>query len=229
MKNITIILIAFFSVIQLFSQEVCISKNEKHIDINVLDVNKCTVKDEGSNNERKNNKKNIIVSNTRYLKKRTPFNQVTRVSSHLKGKSTLKVKPDNKLDARLLLVLKNQSKANEVSFDLVEEIPLFASCIDSSFDKTDCFNYEMEKHINNNFIYPKKALQKGIEGDLEVTFTIGVDGEVKDVMVKGFKVHEVLEKEAKRIVSLLPRFISGKQNGVKIEVSYSFPMSFTLD
>jgi len=107
---------------------------------------------------------------------------------------------------------------------------LFLSCKDASINKEACFNYEMEKHIIKHFIYPETALEREIEGDLEVSFIIDINGKVKDIHVKGQKKeHKVLKEEAKRIVSLLPDFLPGKHDGVKKEVEYSFPMSFKLD
>lgn len=226
MKNIIINLIVFFSVLQLFSQKVCVTEENTHIDVNTLDVNKCVIEKGISSNE---DKKDVIVSNVRYFKKRVYFNKVNHLSSHLKANTVLKIKLDNKLDTRLLLALKEHSVAKKVSFDLVEEIPLFATCVNDSVNKTECFNYEMQKHITKHFVYPKKALQEGIEGDIDVSFVIDVNGDVKDVNVKGIDVNEVLKKEARRIVLLLPKFISGKQNGVKTNVQYSFPMSFILE
>jgi len=93
----------------------------------------------------------------------------------------------------------------------------------------NCFNDEMHKHIIANFNYPKRALNRGIEGKLDVSFIIDTSGQVKDVIVIGNKEHEILKKEARRIVSLLPKFVAGKHKGVNRKVFYSFPISFSLE
>ncbi len=224
MKNKITILIFLFSAVQIFSQEVCITENKALIDVNTL--NKCEIKE---GDEPKNITKDLIVSSKRYLKKRVYFNEVNHLSNHLKANTVLKIKLNNKLDTRLLLMLRKQPIIEERSFNSVEEIPSFKSCADSFLNKTECFNYEMEKHIAKHFIYPEKALQKGIEGDLEVSFIIDVNGNIKDIKVSGTNNSKILINEAKRIVLLLPQFAPGKQNGVETNVLYSFPMSFTLN
>jgi TonB family protein len=224
MKNRITILIFLFSVVQIFSQEVCIIEDKALLDVNTL--NKCEVE---KGDRPKDITKDLIVSGKRYLKKRAYFNEVSHSPSHLKPNTLLKIKLNNKLDTRLLLMLRKQPIVEEVPFDSVEEIPLFVSCSESFLGKTECFNYEMEKHISKHFSYPEKALQKGIEGDLLVSFIIDVNGNIKDIKVSGTNDSKILINEVKRIVLLLPKFTPGKQNGVETNVLYSFPMSFTLD
>ena len=48
---------------------------------------------------------------------------------------------------------------------MVEKIPMFKNCSDTTLDEFDCFNQEMQKHITENFRYPEKALDRGIEGN----------------------------------------------------------------
>ncbi|MCT4699961.1 energy transducer TonB [Tenacibaculum haliotis] len=217
MKNLLIILATFFSVLQMYSQEVCASKTEKLVDVNA--INKCAV-EKGE----KDNSKTITVSSKRYLKKRAHLNKIVMLSSSLKTNTISKVETNNELNVSVLL-----EEYRGVSFDAVETIPLFASCEGNALDKTDCFNYEMQKHIVKHFVYPAKALERGVEGDLKVSFVIGISGKVGNVKINGANNNQLLKKEAKRIVMLLPRFIPGKEKGVKTKVSYSFPMSFTLE
>ena len=216
MKNLLIILATFFSVLQMYSQEVCASKTEKLVDVNT--INKCAV--EKGENE---NSKTIIVSSKRYLKKRIHLNKMVSLGSSLKTNAISNLETNNELKVSILL-----EEDRGVSFDTVETIPLFVSCEGNALDKTNCFNYEMQKHIVKHFVYPAKALERGIEGDLRVSFVIDISGEVGDVKISGAN-NQLLKNEAKRIVMLLPKFIPGEEKGIKTKVSYSFPMSFTLE
>lgn len=221
MERIIIILLCFFSALQLSSQEVCATEKEVIVDINT--INKCAVEKTTDSN------KNTVASSKRYLKRRVYLNEVVYLASNLKAKTNLSIKVNNKLDANLLLKIK-ELESRETTFDSVEKIPLFLSCQESTLDNVTCFNYKMQEHIVNNFVYPEKALELGIEGDLDVSFVIGVNGEVGDIKIKGVNNEsDILKKEAKRIVLLLPKFKAGENKGVKIPVLYNFPMSFTLE
>lgn len=81
--------------------------------------------------------------------------------------------------------------------------------------------------VSNNCNYPSRASNKGIEGRVFVQFTIGVDGVVRDVIVaKG--VDKSLDKEAVRVVSLLPAWTPGQHNGEKVPVIFVVPINFRL-
>lgn len=227
MKNIIIILLVFFTATQIFSQEVCVTKSELIIDVNEL--NKCKVVKEVEIIQ-KPNKKDVIISSKRYFKKRTYLSKAVLLAANLKTNNVTDVKAKSGLDTQPLLVIKKVvKKETSVSFDSVEKIPMFKNCSDTSLDAFDCFNHEMQKHITENFRYPEKALDRGIEGSLNVSFIIDSYGEIKNVKVVGENVHKILKKEAERIVSLLPDFIPGKQNDKSIDVLYEFPIVFSLE
>lgn len=225
MKKISLLLLIQFLALQVFSQEKCTDSNTSLIDLNTID--KCEIiKSNKSLKKEKLEDKNITIIRKRYLKKRDVL-----MSKRARISSTLKITEISDLEQEKSFLNVGIIKATEktVSFKSIQEIPLFTSCVNASINKEDCFNYEMQKHIITHFKYPEKALNKGLEGDLEVSFVIDKEGNVKDIKVTGIGVHKVLVKEAKRIAELLPNFIPGKENGVKKDVLYSFPINFTLD
>ncbi|WNW01440.1 energy transducer TonB [Tenacibaculum sp. HL-MS23] len=226
MKKIIIIALFNLCVQQLFSQELCVVEEKMLIDVNALDNNKCEISE---NKPKVKTTKDIQMSSRRYLKKRVYLNQTVYSASNLQSKAVVNITAVNKVDDKLLAVLIKEPIVEEVSFDVVETIPLFISCKESDLNKVDCFNYQMQKHLIDNFIYPKKALEKEIEGNLEVSFIINANGIVSKVEVKGADNSGLLKKEAQRIVLLLPNFIPGEHKGRKISVSYKFPINFTLD
>ena len=79
------------------------------------------------------------------------------------------------------------------------------------------------KWINENFVYPQGAKDRGVEGRVVVNFKVGTDGQLKDVVVTR-KVDPEIDAEAVRVIKSSPAWTVGKQNGVPVEVSYSCPI-----
>lgn len=121
---------------------------------------------------------------------------------------------------------KNYDNESYVPFAVINEVPVFPGCEDTD-DKRACFNQKMMAHISKNFQYPQEAQDKGIQGMVNIIFTIGADGVVKNLKMRG--PDALLENEAKRIVALLPKMAPGKQKGKKVDVPYSIPISFRLE
>jgi TonB family protein len=60
-----------------------------------------------------------------------------------------------------------------------------------------------------------------------VRFIVGASGDAEEaVVLKG--VHQLLDEEAVRVVSLLKGFIPGKQGGQAVDVYYMVPVNFSL-
>ena len=115
---------------------------------------------------------------------------------------------------------------NESSmFDKIEEVPIYPGC-ENIKNKRSCAQTKIQEHIIRNFRYPKEAKKKKIQGRVFVQFYIGVGGYIDNIRARG--PHEMLEKEAKRIISLLPRFAPGKIDGEAVRVPVSVPISFRL-
>tara|TARA_B100001027_G_scaffold155352_1_gene109273 strand:- start:99 stop:506 length:408 start_codon:yes stop_codon:yes gene_type:complete len=115
---------------------------------------------------------------------------------------------------------------NEFSvFDKIEEVPIYPGC-ENIKNKRSCAQTKIQEHIIRNFRYPKEAQKKKIQGRVFVQFYIGVGGYIDNIRTRG--PHEILEKEAKRIISLLPRFVPGKIEGEAVRVPMSLPISFRL-
>ena len=61
-----------------------------------------------------------------------------------------------------------------------------------------------------------------------VSFVINNEGEIKSIMARGPKNGEILEEEARRIISLLPKMKPATQRGEPVNISYSIPINFNL-
>ncbi|MEO1013175.1 MAG: energy transducer TonB [Bacteroidota bacterium] len=110
---------------------------------------------------------------------------------------------------------------------IVEEIPAFPSCKGlPQKEARACFQNMMKKHISHHFRYPEEALKRGISGIVHTTMIINKKGEFTKIRVKGD--YRILELEALRILSLLPRIFPGLQNGKPVSIPYSIPITFGL-
>lgn len=120
------------------------------------------------------------------------------------------------------------SQENEtVAFGLVESVPVYPGCYAvKKEERRLCFQRNIQAHIGKNFRYPSLAQQKNIQGSVFVQFTIDKEGKVSGIRTRG--PHPILEKEAARIISLLPRMRPGRVDGRKVNVHFSIPVGFKL-
>ncbi len=86
---------------------------------------------------------------------------------------------------------------------------------------------EMQSYLRKSLKYPALAQENGIESKLFVQFIVNSDGSITDVEILnpqgvGF------DKEAKRVISGMPKWKPGKQGGKTVRVYYIIPINFTL-
>ena len=121
-------------------------------------------------------------------------------------------------------VFLNNLDNNEFQFS---EVPVFPGCEDViESKKRSCFQTQIQKHINKNFKYPETAQKEGIQGRVFVKFIVGKDGNIMGLEARG--PYLILEKEAIRIISLLPKIKPGEIEGRKVRVPFSIPITFGL-
>jgi len=95
----------------------------------------------------------------------------------------------------------------EVPFAVIEDVPVFPGCEGVAKNKRlECFMEQMAKHIKKNQQYPERAMEDNIQGRVAVLFVIDKDGSITNVQARGPKGGELLEKEALRVISKLPKF-----------------------
>ena len=114
-----------------------------------------------------------------------------------------------------------------IPFQVVEEKPKFMACEDVPKEKeAECFKEQLNKHVIRYFYYPKEAIDKGIEGRININFQINTNGSVTVIGVRG--TDKLLETVAKEIIEKLPTFIPGKQGGKPVPVTFNYPINFKL-
>jgi TonB family protein len=85
------------------------------------------------------------------------------------------------------------------------------------------------KFIQDNLVYPKKAKKQKIGGEVWVGFVVEKDGSLTNLTINK-SVHHLLDKEALRIVKLMPKWIPQQRDwGDPISAQCQIPITFTLD
>ncbi|WP_417124924.1 TonB family protein [Prevotella pectinovora] len=108
---------------------------------------------------------------------------------------------------------KHEEEQNKI-FEVVEQQPQFPG---------GSVNGWLADHIK----YPVVAAENGISGRVVVQFVVERDGSVSQVrVVRG--VDPSLDKEAQRVISSMPKWIPGKQNGQAVRSRFTVPVTFRL-
>lgn len=111
--------------------------------------------------------------------------------------------------------------------EIVDVPPTSTNCLgESKKEKSNCFNQKMNEHLRKHFKYPNKAAEDNIQGKVIVSFVINKEGKVVDIQTNGG--HKLLQKEARRIIALLPKFTPAVKNGKPVNIMYSIPINFKL-
>lgn len=116
---------------------------------------------------------------------------------------------------------------------VIEEVPAPLAPEDDVYDMPEIEprfpggDEAMAKWIQQNVSYPNEAMEMGEQGMVYVKFIVDKDGSVVNAEVrKG--VSESLDNEALRVVKMMPKWIPGEQDGKKVRVSFTLPISFKL-
>ena len=126
-------------------------------------------------------------------------------------------------------VVEEEEVLEDVPFAIIEDAPVFPGCKGSKAAKKKCLQDKIRKHVN-------KKYNTGLAGDLGldpgkkkvyVQFKISKTGDIVDVRARG--PHKRLEKEAIRVVKLLPKMIPGKQRGRPVGVKYTLPVTLLVE
>ena len=108
------------------------------------------------------------------------------------------------------------AQKNQQVFDVVEQMPSFPGGMAA-----------LMAYLQKSIKYPPVAEENGIQGRVVCTFVVERDGSVTDVRVAK-SVDPSLDKEAVRVVSAMPKWIPGRQNGQSVRVKYTLPVTFRL-
>lgn len=88
-------------------------------------------------------------------------------------------------------------------------------------------NAALMQYLAKNVKYPMIAIETGVSGRVVISFVVERDGSISNVKVMK-SVDASLDNEAMRVVSGMPKWIPGRQNGNTVRVKYQVPVSFRL-
>lgn len=143
------------------------------------------------------------------------------VTFRLQGKEDNKPTPlpAGEGDNEITVVGYGEQKSADTSgqvFAIVEKMPQFPGG-----------EKAINEFISKTLQYPVIAQENGIQGKVVCSFIINQDGSVTDAeVVSG--VDPSLDREALRIVSVMPKWTPGTQRGKAVRVKYTMPVTFTL-
>ena len=106
--------------------------------------------------------------------------------------------------------------ATPLDFRIVEQIPQFPGGMAA-----------FTRWLNENIRYPEEARRKKIEGKVVVSFVIGTNGKVSDHKVEK-AANPLLDKEALRVLSLMPDWKPGMEKGKPCRTLFAIPIVFQL-
>jgi protein TonB len=113
-------------------------------------------------------------------------------------------------------VQEEEEESAQPIFTVVEEMPEFPGGPN-----------ELLRFLSSSIKYPVIAQENGIQGRVTCSFTINRDGSVVDaVVMRG--VDPSLDKEALRVINMMPKWAPGKQRGKPVRVKYTVPVTFRL-
>jgi len=135
---------------------------------------------------------------------------------------------DEDTEIEIIEVEEEEVVEEDIPFMIVEDMPGFGPCKSKTGPERDqCTQLEIIKYVSSNTKYPPIAKDAGIQGTVFVYFVVGKDGKVRDGRVLR-PVDPRLDEEALRVVSSLPDFEPGRQQGKPVSVQYTIPVKFII-
>ena len=228
-KKILTFVFMLTTLLAVSQREVChqSSTGDDLLDLNT--IGKCTIE---KFKKSKNKGYVSVATRNRYVRKK-PTAYTAKINEVYKANAIKKEVKDAVVKKAVIAnstVTTKEVLRDYVRFDKVTQIPVFLTCAEFSYDHKDvCKKETLVHHILENLIYPFDAAAEGIEGRVWVRFIVDKEGHVKNITTSGPPKTELLETEAERLISLLPKFMPGKLNGDYVNVEYFIPIDFQLD
>ncbi|WP_300724441.1 energy transducer TonB [uncultured Bacteroides sp.] len=133
--------------------------------------------------------------------------------------STIQSSEDNNTAVEIKYVpvqVEEEEPEEQQIFQVVEEMPEFPGGM------AECL-----KFLGKNIKYPTISQENGVQGRVIVQFVVNKDGSIVDPVVVR-SVDPYLDKEALRVIKMMPKWKPGKQRGKAVRVKYTVPVTFKL-
>ncbi|MBV1888451.1 MAG: energy transducer TonB, partial [Urechidicola sp.] len=144
---------------------------------------------------------------------------------------TTETDEEEKVEVEEIVEVEEEEDFDEdVPFAIIEDVPVFPGCEKEKGKKAkkDCLNKSMQKHVQRKFngdLASDLGLPPGKQ-KIYIQFKITKTGGIEILGARA--PHKRLQKEAERVVRLLPKMTPGKQRGRAVNVTYMLPISFEV-
>ncbi|NCF42411.1 MAG: energy transducer TonB [Bacteroidetes bacterium] len=116
----------------------------------------------------------------------------------------------------------------EVPFAVIENVPEYPGCErGSNADKRKCMSDKIAKFVQRKF-NTDLAGDLGLSGRQRISVIFKIDKNGNVTGVRSRAPHPRLEKEAARVINMLPKMKPGRQRGKPVIVPYSLPITFQV-
>jgi protein TonB len=116
----------------------------------------------------------------------------------------------------------------EVPFAVIENVPEYPGCErGSNAEKRKCMSNKIAKFVQRKF-NTDLAGDLGLSGRQRISVIFKIDKNGNVVGVRSRAPHPRLEKEAARVINMLPKMKPGRQRGKPVIVPYSLPITFQV-
>ncbi|PCH93722.1 MAG: trypsin [Bacteroidetes bacterium] len=105
----------------------------------------------------------------------------------------------------------------EETFSIIERMPEFPGG-----------QAALAEFLKKHIAYPASEKLSAKEGIVYISFIVGKDGAIKSIKIlRG--VSEAFDKEALRVVKLMPKWTPGERRGSKVDVNFTLPIKFKMN
>ncbi len=116
----------------------------------------------------------------------------------------------------------------EVPFSVIENVPEYPGCEKgTNAQKRKCMSDKIAKFVQKKFS-TDLAGDLGLSGKQKINVMFKIDKKGNVTGVRSRAPHPRLEKEAARVINLLPKMKPGRQRGRAVVVPYSLPITFLV-
>ena len=115
-----------------------------------------------------------------------------------------------------------------IPFGVIHKAPVYPGCENLSNDEAKaCFAQKLSQFVSNEFD-ASIGKKHNLTGNQKVFVRFKIDNTGQVTNIKANTDIPALQAEAERVAAKLPRMTPGEQDGKKVSVLYTLPISFTV-
>ena len=117
-----------------------------------------------------------------------------------------------------------------VPINEVNTVPIFPGCEKGNNKSiTRCLSKKIQEHTKRYFRAAEVSKNLGLSVRQRISAIFKIDTAGRVIKIRARAAHKNLEKEAVRVIKLLPIFKPGIYDGKKVIVPYSLPIIFEIN